>query len=324
HPYQLTVNSYTEALRLDPGNVDYYQKRGRWEYALWLQLADTPENEHLLYDALSDLTAAFNGGYQDTTTLTFLRNVLGRLEPRALAKASDAMVAGDFATALSEYSMLAEAQPEKVSLQFQAGLAALGMGDEMAASWFEQGIETAVTAPNAAQLLTQAQANLDDFLTANPNVDGRVLREKLSAALQSSQANDPDVAFTDGLAALAAGHQTEAEALYKRGLTLAAERHYVAAVKTAVFALLAYPADQIEPILSLVREQLGGLTAVTTDETDTAAAFDLAYVAVVAQDWPTAGQWYNEAIRRTVNNNQYPAPISTSFGTSLASPATKF
>ncbi|MEJ2750837.1 MAG: tetratricopeptide repeat protein, partial [Anaerolineae bacterium] len=27
HPYPLTVNSYTEALRLDPENVDYYQKR---------------------------------------------------------------------------------------------------------------------------------------------------------------------------------------------------------------------------------------------------------------------------------------------------------
>ncbi|MCB9419240.1 MAG: hypothetical protein H6667_05520 [Ardenticatenaceae bacterium] len=306
HPYQLTVNSYTEAIRLDPENIDYYQKRGRWEYALWLQLADTPENEHLLYDALADLTAAFKGGYRDNTTLTFLRNVLATLEPRALAKASDAMATGDFAAALNEYSVLAEAQPDKASIQFQAGLAALGLEDESAVNWFEQGIATAVAAPNATQLLTQALTNLDAFLAAHPNVDGRTLREKLNAAILSSQANDPDRAFADGLAALAAGNQTEADALYQRGLTLAAEKRYVTAVKTAVFALLAYPPNQIEPILSLVRKQMGVLTAVTTDETDTAAAFDLAYVAVVAQDWPTAGQWYNEAIRRTAVNNQYP------------------
>lgn len=312
HPYQLTINSYDEALRLDPDNVDYYQKRGRWEYALWLQLPDTPQNEHLLYDSLTDLTAAFKGGYRDNTTLTFLRNVLAQLEPRALAKASDLMAAGDFAAALAEYSVLAEAQPEKAGLWFQAGLAALGDGNEAAAAdWFEQGIETAVAAPNATQLLNQALTNLDTFLAANPDVDGRALRERLAAALQAVQANDPAIAFAEGLAALAAGDEADAVALFERGLDLTAERRYFVALKTAVFALLAYPADEIEPILSLVRAELAGLTAVATDESDVAAAFDLAYVAVVAQEWPTAGQWYNEAIRRTVINNQYPTLRAT-------------
>ncbi len=307
HPYQLTVNSYDEAIRLDPENIDYYQKRGRWEYALWLQLADTPENEHLLYESLVDLTAAFNGGYRDSTTLTFLRNVLGTLEPRALAKASDAMAAGEFAAALNEYSVLAEAQPEKASIQFQAGLAALGAGDTAEAErWFDEGIDTAVAAPNAGQLLSQALTNLDNFLADNPNVDGRTLREKLEAAQIAAQATNPAVSFADGLAALAGGSSTEAEVLFARGLELSADRQYFGPLKTAVFELLAYPEQEAEPVFELVRGEMAALTAVATAESDVAAAFDLAYIAVVVEDWATAGAWYNEAIRRTVINNQYP------------------
>jgi hypothetical protein len=216
------------------------------------------------------------------------------------------MANGDFAAALAEYSVLAAAQPEKVSLQFQAGLAALGAGDAAAAEfWFNAGIETAVPAPNASQLLNQALTNLDNFLTANPDVDGRAVRQQLGVALLAVQANDPSVTFADGLAAVAAGKKTEAEALFERGLALSSERRYYAPVKKAVFDLLAYPADDAAPILSLVQEQLAGLTAVATDETDVAAAFDLAYVAVVVEDWAAAGVWYNEAVRRTALNNQY-------------------
>ena len=312
HPYQLTINSYTEALRLDPENVDYYQKRGRFEYALWLQLADTPTNERLLYEALADLTVAYNGGYRDNTTLTFLRAVLIQLEPRALNKASDLMASGEFAAALNEFRLLAEAQPEKISLKFQAGLAALGAGDATATEfWFKAGIETAVAAPNASQLLNQALSNLDDFLTANPDVDGRAIRKQLEAALLAAQANDPSAAFADGLAALTVGSEAEAEALYERGMALSSERRYFAPLKKAVFDLLAYSADDAAPILSVVREQLAGLTAVATDETDVAAAFDLAYIAAVVEDWATVGQWYNEAIRRTALNNQYPVLRAT-------------
>lgn len=312
HPYQLTVNSYTAALRLDPENADYYQKRGRWEYALWLQLPDTPENERLLYDALADLTEAVQRGYQDNTTLTFLRSVLSQLEPRALAKAADWMAAGQFEAALAEYSLLANAQPDKISLKFQAGLAALGAGDAAAAErWFGEGIGTAVSAPNATQLLNQALANLDEFLADNPDVDGRAIREQLEAALLAAQANDPSAAFAAGWTALTGGNYTEAEALYERGLTLSAERSYFVPLKTAVSNLLAYPDDDAAPILALVRQRLGGLTAAATDETNVAAAFDLAYVAIAVEDWATAGRWTNEAIRRTAVNNQYPTLRAT-------------
>jgi hypothetical protein len=74
---------------------------------------------------------------------------------------------------------------------------------------------------------------------------------------------------------------------------------------------LTYSADNVEPILSLVRQNLDGLTAAATDETDVSAAFDLAYVAAAVEDWTTAGQWYNEAVRRTVVNNQYPTLRAT-------------
>lgn len=312
HPYQLTIDSYTEAIRLDPENIDYYQKRGRFEYALWLQLPDTPANEHLLYEALADLTVAFNGGYTDSTTLNFLRSVLSQLEPRALARAAAMMANGDFTAALAEYSVLAAAQPEKASIQFQAGLAALGAGDAAAVEfWFDGGIETAVAAANASQLLNQAIANLDDFLIANPDVDGRAIREQLQAALLAAQANDPAAAFADGLAALTDGDQVAAEALFERGLTLSSDRRYFSPIKKAVFDLLAYPADEAAPIFSLTGEQLAGLTAVATDETDVAAAFDLATIAVVVEDWAAAGAWYNEAIRRTALNNQYPTLRAT-------------
>jgi tetratricopeptide (TPR) repeat protein len=244
--------------------------------------------------------------------MTFLRAVLGQLEPRALAKASDFMASGDFAEALNEYSLLAAAQPEKASLRFRAGLAALGAGDTAEAErWFDEAIETAVSAPNAGQLLSQALSNLDNFLADNPNVDGRAIREKLEAAQVAAQATNPAVSFADGLAALADGSLTEAEALYKRGLELSADRRYFVPLKTAVFELLAYPEQEAEPVFELVREELEDLTAVATAESDVAAAFELAYIAVVVEDWPTAGAWYNEAIRRTVVNNQYPTLRAT-------------
>jgi tetratricopeptide (TPR) repeat protein len=234
------------------------------------------------------------------------------LEPRALAKAADLMAAGDFVAALAEYSVLAAAQPEKVSLQFQAGLAALGAGDAAAVErWFNGAIETAVAAPNASQLLNQAITNLDDFVTGNPDVDGRAIRRQLEAAILAAQANDPAAAFADGSAALAVGDKAAAEALFDRGLSLSSDRRYFAPLKKAVFDLLAYPADDAAPIISLVREQLAGLTAAATDESDVAVAFDLATIAVAVQDWVTAGQWYNEAIRRTAVNNQYPTLRAT-------------
>lgn len=311
HPYQLTIDSYTEAIRLDP-DPDYYQKRGRWGYALWRQLADTPENDHLLYTALADLTKAVAGGYTDNTTRNFLQAVLGQLEPRALERAAGFMAEGDFAAALEVYSLLATALPDDVALKFQAGLAALGTGDEaVTKGWFDAVTDTAVTQSNAIPLLEQAITILDAFLAEHPDVDGCAYQEQMETALLAAQANDPTNAFADGLAALAVGRSADAAALFERGLTLSAERGYFGPLKTAVYELRTYPAAAVDPILALVRDNLQRVTAVATVETDVAAAFDLATIAVAVRDWETAGIWYNEGIRRTVFNNQYPTLRAT-------------
>jgi hypothetical protein len=295
-------------LALDPDNAQYYQIRGRLSYALWLNLPDEPEYDVWLYEGLDDINEAYERGLRDDTTSRFRTAILNALVPRAMTQGEDYLASGEYELALAEFSLVAENRPENVEVAFKAGLAALATGDrEQAERWIQSGVEAAAEMENRVPLLTEAVADLEAFLANRPDVEAPSLHRRLATVLEEFRAQDPDIVFAEGLAALQEGQQQQAADSYRQGLALAADQAAFNATAMAVLTLQSQATEiAITDTLSLFQEAFPRLERAAADETMVEAAFKLGFIATALEDVSLAAEWYNEAVRRSAVNVNYP------------------
>ncbi|MCP4427039.1 MAG: tetratricopeptide repeat protein [Chloroflexi bacterium] len=302
------IASYEMALTLDPDNTAYWQLKGRLGYALGVNDAvPAADKTAVFYEALAAINEAYRRDPNDPVTINFRNLILDALKPLAPADAADKMVAGAYETALEEAALLAEARPDNPAYTLWAGLTALATGDEtQAQTWYDTGIVATETAENGVELLTQALADLDTLLPSQPNPAAAAVQSQLEAALVDLEAQDPATLFAEGLTALQAGQTGAAAALYQDGLTAAVRKGHLAATATAVFDLLSLPAAQtrrIEPLFAAAFPQLAQIGE--ADEM-VETAVNLALIATILEEFDEAAVWYNEAARRTFeDNSQY-------------------
>ena len=77
--YQAAVDSYSAAIRLNPGEARYWQLRGRLRYALWLRTPPVVENDHYLYNAWQDIDRANLLDPTDTENLRYQEVLTGAI-----------------------------------------------------------------------------------------------------------------------------------------------------------------------------------------------------------------------------------------------------
>ena len=307
------IDSYTKALALDAENAGYYQMRGRLAYALWFRLPDTPARDRLLYEALPDLNEADEREPDNSVTDQFRGAVLNALAPRAMERGETDLAAGRYEEALSEFTLVAENQPENVRAAFQAGLAALASGErELAERWYRSALEAAAEDENNVQLLTEALADLDDLLAEQPGLEAASLRRELASTLEAFRSQDPDTAFAQGLAALQEGRQQEAAEFYRRGLDLSVEQASFNAAAAALLELRAQAASYpITPTLSVFKTEFPQLERAAADQSLVEAAFKLGLIATALDAPSEAAEWYNKAVRRTTVEGDYPSLLAS-------------
>ena len=163
-----TINSYSEAIALDPTEPRYWHVRGRTAYGIWLNLpAGTgPSARVWLFDALDDTDAALTldeadfGDYQPNRwrQLIYPSAVDG-----SLSQGDNRFANGEYEVALGYYVLVATRAPEVVRAPFKAGLASVALGDDdQAEQWYAEGLKRAEAADDGAAVLL-AQSDLLQF-----------------------------------------------------------------------------------------------------------------------------------------------------------------
>ncbi len=302
------IASYGEAVKLDPENATYWQLKGRLGYALWLsgEVADEEETA-VLYEALIAINEAYRLDPDDQVTINFRNAILNALEPLIPADTANKLASGEYETALDEAALLAEIAPDNPAYALQAGLAALAAGDTtQARKWYETGIAAAVAAENGVELLTQALTDLDALTAATAVSGAEEIKSQLTTALADLEAQDPATLFGEGFAALQDGQTNAALDLYEAGLTAAIQKGHTMAVGTAVVNLQTLPAAQTSRIEPLFIAAFPQLAQVGEKDEGVETAVTLGLIAATLDDFDAAATWYNEAIRRTFeDNSQY-------------------
>jgi tetratricopeptide (TPR) repeat protein len=146
------VDSYSEAIRLDPGNAFYWHMRGRLSYALWKALFDQsrgtdPSAFDLLYGGLDDLDQALELDPVDNTKEDYRPNDYRREVLFELGLA--ALQEGDIAEAVAFYDIELDPEADTVDAAVKLALIAVIRDDiPGAAQWFNEAIRRISVDPN--------------------------------------------------------------------------------------------------------------------------------------------------------------------------------
>ena len=185
------IESYTEALRYSPDNLLYLQYRARIGYVL----ANSLFGEGLEAEARASLDAAVEDierAYaldQDYPDNQFWRDAIVSEAGRMYLSWGEQYYAlGDYVQALSDFERVTELRPQSALAAFQAGLAALALGDvNGAADWYNEGLRRAPGLEENLRrdVLQDAIDELDALLNSRPDLTepGVLLLEWLQAAL---------------------------------------------------------------------------------------------------------------------------------------------
>jgi tetratricopeptide (TPR) repeat protein len=278
--YQDAVNSYTQALDLDPGQAGYWQMRGRIEYAVSLLLYQGsqaglepgPEGGMAeLGQAMTDLEEALrldpvdnpNTGYQpnhwmDTITSAAVRRGDARFD------------AGDAHTALAYYMLVAGHQPLDPRAALKVGLASLALGKPAdAVAWYRSGLD-ATQPPDGTLLAQEALLKLllySSMLHLDPQVIVDLFQER-GITVQTTQPDTAQLSFDLALIDLDQGDLAGSADFYHRGLELASNAADNEVVRSAANSLRDYllanpdvsPTDAYWPLRDDLPERLDAVS----------------------------------------------------------------
>lgn len=199
------VDSYSRAVALEPENDLYLIFRGRIGYllarALFLQgPANDAESRRVLDQVLLDIQAAYAIDPTDNDpnklNATWYNFVVGPTGDAAwpdfhVRRGTAALNGGNYTQAYSDLSYAVPLVTDNLNLPFQAGLAALAVGEmSNAAAFYDTGLERISLAQDTNGLTTALTA-LSDFVANNPDLD----LAPLAVAFQNAPAlqSNPDL-----------------------------------------------------------------------------------------------------------------------------------
>jgi tetratricopeptide (TPR) repeat protein len=248
---QSTIDSYTQAIALDPDNPRYWHVRGRTSYAIWFNLpAGTgPSARVWLFDALDDTDAALaldpidsNARRDDYQPNRWRQIIYPNATDGSLTQGDNRFANGEYEVALGYYELVATRAPEVVGAPFKAGLASVALGDlAQAEVWYQEGLARAETADNGATVLL-AQAELSQF-SERSGVDVSNLLQLLRRSnlkVDPADITDAETAFALAQVALNGGNWQRAAELGNLGLELAVSAGELGIVRAAGANLAAF------------------------------------------------------------------------------------
>lgn len=306
-----SVAYYDEAVQHAPDNASYWHFKGRLAYSVWLNSppGSGPAAREWLFVGLSDQEMALAlepedvGDYRPNRWWT---NSYAEAVDGSLVQGDLRFENGEYALAADYYELVANNRADHIESAFKAGLANLAAGEQdSAAAWYQEAFDRA-----------QAIGDDDAAKEAGASIQKLTARQsgvRLGAINELFLQNDIDLGQPQGasvlfeMAAKAVQEQKFGEAidLFAQGLTLAAETGEVGlAANAALGALSTSIADDVLPLLKRSLPQFE--RAAGNSETATEDAFKVALFAGVVSDPVTAAKWYNEGIKLSALNSNYP------------------
>jgi tetratricopeptide (TPR) repeat protein len=242
--YEAAIDSFSMAIELDPDRVEYWYRRGRISYGLWLVLKDEtpgpPETGRCLQakclaDAISAMKVAKRMASQgqlisDTSPDAMIKTVINN----AKARANRLFLQEDYEEALDYYELAARTATDDPIPAFGAGLTTLHLrkGEDAFVwyVWYEEALARA-RAANDLQSAVKALAELQQAQIADPTLPAGDVNALFEAEGIDLQGDLAEVAFAQALMALSHADYEEAAERYSRGIELAAVATDLAAVR---------------------------------------------------------------------------------------------
>ena len=242
------VNSYGEAIELDPENAFYWHMRGRLSYAVWDALQERltdadPLPVDWLFRGLDDIEKALALDPDDDLTRDYKPNAFKRLFGTALFDtALMALQRGDVRTAVDIYRR--ELDPAADTVDAAVRLALIAVTDDdlsEAARWFNEAVRR--VSEDQEEYYTRFKPSRDhlEALWAAQGYGGDALLTEMEEQLPGQLETYPDLEengtywryrawfkYHIGLSAFLVGAEAEARALLESGQANAARAHDLA------------------------------------------------------------------------------------------------
>jgi tetratricopeptide (TPR) repeat protein len=272
----LARNSYGKALALDAENLNYNQMYARLSYAVWTLQPMTAERSVWLYDALGPINKAYHGGLANYRTLRFRTNILNGLLPTERQRLQTHLDAGDYDQAAAQLAVMIEQGPEIVY--------------------------------SLVQIVEQERRVVEEQLRQRSDSRLEERGDALRKLLEEAQDRVPELLFAGAVQALDEGRSAEGAARYRQGLALAAEQGRIQVVKEELLRLLAAPPTSTvgATLLAQIPQAMPMLEQATQRTPGFRAAASYALLATALKDFPSAGRWYEEALRRMAEGGACP------------------
>jgi hypothetical protein len=272
----LARNSYGQALELDAENLNYNQMYARLSYAVWLLQPVTAERSVWLYDALGPINKAYHGGLANYDTLRFRTAILNDLLPTERQRLQAHLDAGDYDQAADQLAVMIEQGPEIVY--------------------------------SLVQMVEQEVRVVEEQLRqrSDPRLEER--GDALRKLLDEAQGRVPELLFAGAVQALDEGRTDEGAARYQQGLALAAEQGRIQVIKDELLHQLAAPPTSTvgATLLAQIPQAMPALEQAAQQAPGFREAASYALLASTLKDFPSAGRWYEEALRRMAEGGSCP------------------